>query len=113
MANHILEQELIECLSELKAQDLVEINVEKFSNEFKTLLIVSATSSRHASAIAAHLSEEMKKKECFGKPSRLQKDQDSEWILMDFESVVVHIMQKETREFYNLEKLWTEKHSLA
>jgi ribosome-associated protein len=105
----LLEQTLTKALSDLKAQELVELNVEKISNQFKTLLIVTATSSRHALAIANHLSEEMKKQLCFGKPSRIQKDQDSQWILMDFESVVVHILQKETREFYNLEKLWTER----
>jgi ribosome-associated protein len=104
-----LEQALIHALNDLKAQELVELNVEKISNQFKTLLIVTATSSRHALAIANHLSEEMKKSEAFGKPSRIQKDQEAEWILMDFESVVVHILQKETRAFYNLEKLWTDR----
>ncbi len=103
-----LEQTLINALNDLKAQELVELNVEKISNQFKTLLIVTATSSRHAMAIANHLSEEMKKQECFGKPARIQKDQEAEWILMDFDSVIVHILQKATREFYNLEKLWTE-----
>ncbi len=104
-----LEQTIIQALNDLKAQELVELNVEKISNQFKTLLIVTATSSRHALAIASHLGEEMKKQECFGKPCRIQKDQDSEWILIDFGSVIVHILQKETREFYNLEKLWADR----
>ncbi len=107
----ILEETLINALNDLKAQELTELNVEKISNQFKTLLIVTATSSRHAIAIANHLMEDMKKQKCFGKPARLQKDLDAQWILLDFDSVVVHILQKETREFYNLEKLWTERPS--
>lgn len=92
-------------LDALKAKDLVQLDVRSLSDHFNHLIIATATSSRHAQSMLSHISQEMKT-EYRMKTPHIQSDQDTEWVLVDFGSVVLHIMQPETRTFYNLEKLW-------
>jgi len=99
-------KKIISLLEDLKAQDILDLNVEHLSDDFRALIIVTATSSRHAQAIASHLSESLKKDGDFPYTVRIQQDQEAQWILIDCQEVVIHIMQKETREFYSLERLW-------
>ncbi|MBM4222188.1 MAG: ribosome silencing factor [Gammaproteobacteria bacterium] len=102
----LLEKTLIAALEDRKAVDLARVDVRPWSDQFHVFLIATATSGRHAMAIADYLSETLKHHEAFGKPVRIQKDAEAEWILMDFDTIIVHIMQQEARHFYNLEKLW-------
>ena len=70
------------------------------------MIICTATSTRHANSIAEKLVRTMITVGV--KPfNRIEDQSDSGWILVDFLDTVVHIMLKETREFYSLEKLWT------
>lgn len=93
-------------LDALKAKDLVHLDVSSMSDHFNHMIIATATSSRHAQAMLQHLSRDMKT-EYRMKTPHIQADQDGEWVLIDFGGVVLHIMQAETRNLYNLEKLWT------
>lgn len=92
-------------LDALKAQDLVQLDVRSLSDHFNHLIIATATSSRHAQAMLSHIARDMKTEYRLKAP-HIQSDQESEWVLIDFGPVVLHIMQPETRTFYNLEKLW-------
>lgn len=101
-----LETILYSKLDALKAKDLVQIDVSALSDHFNHIIIATATSSRHAQAMLQHISRDMKT-EYRMKTPHIQTDQEAQWVLVDFGSVVLHIMQPETRTFYNLEKLWT------
>jgi ribosome-associated protein len=92
-------------LDALKAKDVVQLDVRHISDYFSHLIIATATSSRHAQSILQHLSKDMKHEYRLKTP-QVQGDQDAQWLLIDFGSVVLHIMQAEARLFYNLEKLW-------
>ncbi|RIY32010.1 ribosome silencing factor [Psittacicella melopsittaci] len=99
MCSYILDK-----LDDLKAQEPCEINVVGKSSVTDTMIIVTGTSDRHCGALAEHLIDEMKKAgvESFGSEGRNTGD----WIVVDFGSVMVHIMQDEARKSYELEKLW-------
>jgi ribosome-associated protein len=69
-------------------------------------LIVSAYSRTQSMAIAEHLEDELEKHGA----NLLSKETDSDgkWLLLDYGALVVHVFQEETRDFYNLERLWGE-----
>jgi ribosome silencing factor RsfS/YbeB/iojap len=93
-------------LSALKAIEITLLDVHSLTNVTDTMVICTATSTRHATSVAEKLIRAM-----IGigiKPyNRIEEQMDSGWILVDFLDMVVHIMLRETREFYSLEKLWS------
>ena len=97
----------LEALNDLKAQNILVLDIRDISGFADWLVIGTASSSRNAKAIANKLIESIKahQKNLVG----IEGEDDSEWILIDCGDVIVNIMQKETREFYDLESLWGEK----
>jgi len=95
-----------ETLSAHKAQDIKVLDVHSLTDVMDVLVICTATSNRHAASMADKLVAAVKKVGI--QPFNSTEDQmETGWILVDLLDVVVHIMLAETREFYNLEKLWT------
>ena len=97
----------LETLNDLKAQDVLVLDIREISDFSDWLIIATASSSRNAKAISNNLVESIKLNE--QNLAGIEGQEDSEWILVDCGDVVVNIMQKETREFYDLESLWGEK----
>ena len=97
----------IESLNDLKAQNIIVLDIQDISGFADWLVIATASSSRNAKAIANKLIESIKyhQRNLVG----IEGEDDAEWILVDCGDVVVNIMQKEIREFYDLESLWGEK----
>jgi len=99
---------LIEGLKENKAVDIVKIDLRNIdSSVCKYFIICHGTSSTHVNGIAASAEEYVRKK-INERMWRVEGQQNSEWILLDYADVVVHIFQKEHREFYQLESLWAD-----
>lgn len=99
---------LIEGLQENKAVDIVKIDLRNIdSSVCKYFLICHGTSSTHVNGIASSAVDYVREK-INEKMWRLEGQQNSEWILLDYADVVVHIFQKEKREFYRLESLWAD-----
>ncbi|VAW69993.1 Ribosomal silencing factor RsfA [hydrothermal vent metagenome] len=105
-----LRQLVLTALEDLKAENVVELNVRDKTSVTDLLLIASGTSSRHVKSIASNVVAEAKKKG--NKPLGVEGESDGEWVLVDLGDIVVHVMQPHIREFYDLEKLWSfEEHS--
>lgn len=101
--------QLLECVrkatEELKAKDLVEIDVIGKSSVADYMVIASGTSSRHVKSIA---NEVVKFAKALGvMPLGVEGEREAEWVLVDLGDVVVHVMLPRVREFYALERLWT------
>lgn len=92
-------------LNDNKAIDIKEIDVTKISNICDKLVVCTASSTRHASALAEKLTRAARKQNI--KPLGIEGQAQSEWILVDFNDIIVHIMLSGTRDFYDLETLWT------
>lgn len=102
-------QAVINDLSDLKAIQVVPLDVRPISSVTDYMVIASGSSSRHVRAIADNLIEQMRDRNI--SPLGVEGDANNEWVLVDLGNVVVHIMQPQTRDFYQLEKLWSQMHS--
>jgi len=93
-------------LDSKKAADITAIRTTEQTIISDYFLIASGTSSTHAKALTEELEYEMKKQH--GIMPRGVEGRASGWILLDYGSVIVHVFQKEQREYYNLERLWED-----
>ncbi|MCW9698623.1 MULTISPECIES: ribosome silencing factor [unclassified Avibacterium] len=95
---------LINKLDDLKAVDILHLDVQGKSSVTDNMIICTGTSSRHISALAQKLIDESKQAgfESFGEEGKATAD----WVVVDFGQAMVHIMQADSRELYQLEKLW-------
>ena len=92
-------------VAELKAKDVVEIDVRGKSSVTDYMVIASGTSSRHVKSIADEVVRFAKKLDV--QPLGVEGEREAEWVLVDLGDVVVHVMLPRVREFYALERLWT------
>ena len=89
---------------DMKAQEIVALDVQGKSSVTDYMLVCTGTSKRHVSSIADHIAIEAKK---IGiEPLGMDGELEGEWVVVDMGSTMVHIMQEEHRELYQLEKLW-------
>jgi len=96
---------VIDSLEDLKAINIVELDVSKQTDVTDSMIIATGTSTRHVKALAENVIADAKKA---GSPALgSEGEPNADWVLVDLGDVVVHIMLAETRELYDLEKLWT------
>ena len=102
-----LNQAVINALENLKGKDIVTLDVTTLSDVMDTLIIASGTSNRHARSLAENMVEETKKQGY--RALGIEGLETGDWVLVDFGDTVVHVMQQEARDYYELEKLWSMK----
>ena len=97
---------IVDALHDAKAKDIVVLDVRKISDFTDYMVIASGTSTRHVQSGADKVIEKLR-----GRGHRqlgIEGLETGEWVLIDFGDAVVHVMRPQTRDFYNLEKLWSE-----
>lgn len=100
-----LRRSVIDALEELKAKDVIEIDVQGKTSIADLLVIASGTSARHVKSIADEVVQFAKKAGVM--PLGVEGAGEAEWVLVDLGDVIVHVMLPRIREFYGLERLWT------
>ena len=93
-------------LEDKKATDIKTLDVRKFSNITDFMVVATGKTARQANALAQHVIEQAKASG--HRPLGEEGSNTGEWVLVDLGDVIVHVMQPQTREFYQLEKLWSE-----
>ena len=94
-------------LDDNKAKDITSINLKNKSYIADYMIIASGTSSRHLQSLSEILVFELKKiglEEC-----RIEGRDSNDWKLVDANDIIIHIFHPEKREFYDLEKMWSEE----
>ncbi|PJK07929.1 ribosome silencing factor [Lysobacteraceae bacterium NML95-0200] len=94
-----------DAVENLKAQDVVALDVRGKSSVCDHMVICSGTSTRHVKAIADEVVRFAKQLNY--QPLGVEGEQEAEWVLVDLGDVLVHVMLPRVREFYALERLWT------
>lgn len=99
-------KKLVKLLEEKKAQDIIILDTKKQSDIWDNFIICSALSNIHIKALKNYIITEMKKNNYF--VSHSEGEFDSNWIVLDYEDILLHIFDDKTRKYYALEKLWSE-----
>lgn len=99
-----LEKLVLAALTDLKAVNIKLFDVRGITDVADTMIIASGTSDRHVRAIADNVVAEAKKHG--HRPRGVEGARDGEWVLVDLQDVLVHVMLPRVREFYALEQLW-------
>ncbi len=94
----------ISAAEEKKGRDIVLLDLRGISVVTDYFLLITGNSTTQVKAITDNLEEKLK--EIGVKPLRIEGLPDAKWVLIDFGDLVVHVMQEESRQFYNLERLW-------
>jgi ribosome silencing factor RsfS/YbeB/iojap len=95
---------VLAALDDMKALEVKVLDVRGLTDVADTMVIASGTSDRHIRAVSQKLVE--KTKAAGFRPHGVEGQQNSDWILIDLNEMVVHVMLPRVREFYGLEKLW-------
>jgi ribosome-associated protein len=96
--------QVLDSLSDDKAEEVVQIDLRGKSQMADYMVIASGRSSRQVAAISEKLVERLK--ETFGLSARMEGKDTGDWVLIDAGDVIVHVFRPEVREFYQLEKMW-------
>ena len=98
-------KEIVKTLDKKKAVDVKVIRITEFSIVADYFVIASGTSNTHVKSLADDVEFELS--ELGVKPDHIE-GRATGWILLDYGSVIVHIFTGESREYYNLERLWSD-----
>lgn len=104
MDSKALQELAVEALDDGKAKDVKVIDVRGQTSISDFMVLASGTSDRHCKSLADRVVDAAK--ESGIRPMGVEGTEGGEWILVDLQDVIVHVMQPRVREFYNLEKLW-------
>lgn len=99
-----LQQAVTAALDDMKAVNVRVLDVRGLTDIADTMVIASGNSDRHVRSIAERVVE--RSKAAGFRPLGTEGERDGEWVLVDLQDVVVHVMLPRVREFYGLERLW-------
>ncbi|OLQ91962.1 ribosome silencing factor [Vibrio panuliri] len=95
---------LVDKADDMKAQDIQTIDVQGKSSITDFMIVCTGTSKRHVASIADHVAREAKL--AGFEPLAVDGEVEGEWVVVDMGDTILHVMQEEQREMYQLEKLW-------
>ena len=99
-----LQAVVLDALADMKALEVKVLDVRGLTDIADSMVIASGTSDRHVRAVAQRVVE--RAKEAGFRPHGVEGQQDGDWVLIDLNEMIVHVMLPRVREFYGLEKLW-------
>jgi ribosome-associated protein len=96
---------VVDALDDVKASDIVTLDVRNMTSVTDYMIVASGTSNRHVKALVENVAE--KARAAGHRPIGIEGEEGGEWVLLDLQDALVHVMLPKVREFYNLEKLWS------
>jgi ribosome-associated protein len=93
--------------AEKKATDMVVLDLRQIASFAEYFVITSGANQRQVQAVSDEIEDQLKK-QLGNRPIRIEGYNTAEWVLMDYGDFIVHIFNKEAREFYDLERLWRD-----
>lgn len=96
---------VVQALEDMKAREVVELDVREKTSVADVMFVASGNSSRHVKAISDEVTKLCKRAGFM--PLGVEGEREAEWVLVDMGDVIVHVMLPRIREFYGLERLWS------
>ncbi len=97
---------VISALGDIKARDIVAIDVRQVTSFFDWIVVATADSARQTKSLARHIRDTLK--EAGSDIIGTEGEESGEWVLVDAGDIVTHVMMPAAREYYSLEELWGE-----
>src|SRR4051812_22162300 len=97
----------VRCAADKKAFDMVALDLRKIASFTEFFLIASGSNQRQVQAIADDINEQLKK-QMERRAVRVEGYNSAEWVLLDYGDFIVHVFNNESREFYDLARLWRD-----
>jgi len=97
----------IRCAAEKKAVAMIGLDLREIASFTEFFVIASGTNQRQVQAIADEINEQLKK-QLSRRPVRIEGYSSGEWVLLDYGDFIMHIFDKDARDFYDLERLWRD-----
>ena len=97
----------IKCAQEKKGIDIKGLDLREIATFTEHFIIVTGSNQRQVQAIADEINEKLKK-DLSIRPVRIEGYKSGEWVLLDYGDFIVHIFDKNSRDFYDLERLWLD-----
>ncbi len=102
----LLIDKIVEAIQDTKGEEVMIFDLSKIENSVaETFIICSGNSNTQVSAIAGNIEKKVRN-DLKDRPWHVEGTENAMWVLLDYISVVVHVFQKETREYYDIEELW-------
>ncbi|ULQ55124.1 ribosome silencing factor [Flavihumibacter rivuli] len=99
---------IIKAIQDKKGENIISLDLRKIPEAVADFFVIcQATTNTQVRAIANAVEEEVKK-ELGETPYRHEGHQAAQWVLIDYVNIVVHVMQPETRKFYQIEEMWSD-----
>ncbi|WP_413627228.1 ribosome silencing factor [Fructilactobacillus vespulae] len=106
MDNQNILETVVKAADDRRANNIDVLNIEELSVMGRYFVIMDASSERQVKAISEHIVDQLEEKQVH--ILHVEGKDKPNWILIDLGDVIIHIFKTETREFYNLEKLWAD-----
>ncbi|MFV0440163.1 MAG: ribosome silencing factor [Lachnospirales bacterium] len=97
---------IYDTLEDKFGEDIRIINIDSISNICEYFVVVNGNSTTHVKSLAMNVEEKLK--DAGYLPYNIEGIRGNSWILMDYSNVVIHVFDKENRDFYNIERLWSD-----
>jgi ribosome-associated protein len=97
----------IRCADEKKASRMTVLDLRQIASFTEFFVIADGSNQRQVQAIADEINEQLKKQKS-RRPVRVEGYKSAEWVLLDYGDFIVHLFNKEARDFYDLERLWRD-----
>ncbi len=102
----LLIDKIVDAMQNTKAEDIMIFDLSTIENSVaETFVICTGNSNTQVSAIAGNI-EKTVRNELQDRPWHVEGNENALWVLLDYVSVVVHVFQRQTREYYEIEELW-------
>lgn len=105
MKSEQLSDLIVDALLDVKGQDIVKLDVRDMTTMTDWMIVASGTSNRHVRGLVDNVIE--KARAAGHRPIGIEGEEGGDWVLLDLQDALVHVMLPKVREFYNLEKLWS------
>lgn len=102
----LLVDKIVEAIQDTKGEEVMIFDLSNIENSVaETFIICSANSNTQVSAISGNIQKKVRN-DLQDRPWHVEGTENATWVLLDYVSVVVHVFQKQVREFYDIETLW-------